>query len=240
MDKPLGGKAYGSIPHLVGSRRGVGDRGISDGQSAYCFELRPDHRVFVTEKLDGACVAVANVDGQIVALGRAGYRARHSHYEHIRMFADWVAENEVRFASILMPGERVIGEWLALAHGTLYCCVGCEFSPFVAFDVIRGDERVPYDEFVSRLRGTGIRVAGLISAEPLSIAEAMVRLGPVGFHGAQDRPEGVVWRVEKRGRFSFMAKYVRPDFVPGCYFPQISGGLPVWNWRPRVVSCAAA
>ena len=32
--KPLGKRAYGSIPHLPGSRRGPSDKGLSDQQAA--------------------------------------------------------------------------------------------------------------------------------------------------------------------------------------------------------------
>jgi hypothetical protein len=30
----------------------------------------------------------------------------------------------------------------------------------------------------------------------------------------------------------FLVKYVWPDQLHGCYLPELSGGKPVWNWRP--------
>ena len=61
--KPLGGKSYGSIPHLLGSRRGPTDRGCNDGQHRICCERTRDKRdrIIVTEKLDGSNVAAAKI-----------------------------------------------------------------------------------------------------------------------------------------------------------------------------------
>ena len=42
--KPLGRKAYGSIPHLPGSRRGPGDWGLSDAQARICLTKAPGTR----------------------------------------------------------------------------------------------------------------------------------------------------------------------------------------------------
>ena len=60
---------------------------------------------------------------------------------------------------------------------------------------------------------------------------AMHGLGSFGFHGATELPEGAVWRVERRGKYDFMAKYVRPENIDGCYLPEMSGGGEYWNWR---------
>lgn len=65
-EKPLGGKAYGSIGHLPHSRLGAGDHSVPDGQSKICCgKTRDKHdRVIVQEKLDGSCCAVALVAGE--------------------------------------------------------------------------------------------------------------------------------------------------------------------------------
>jgi hypothetical protein len=60
----------------------------------------------------------------------------------------------------------------------------------------------------------------------MSIAEVSAKVDPSG-HGALDPVEGAVWRVERDGRFDFIAKWVRQDKVDGRYLSQ-----PVWNWRP--------
>lgn len=56
--KPLGIKAYTSIPHLPGSRLGLGDHTINPGQAKICTEGKVGERVIVQEKIDGTCVAV--------------------------------------------------------------------------------------------------------------------------------------------------------------------------------------
>lgn len=53
------------------------------------------------------------------------------------------------------------------------------------------------------------------------------------FHGALDPVEGAVWRVERGGSVDFLAKYVRPDKVDGCYLPDIAGCEAVWHWTPE-------
>src|ERR1700681_524391 len=120
MNKPLGRKNYGSIPHLPNSRIGPGDHHVHEGQAVICCEKTRDSRdvVIVTEKLDGSNVGIARIGDDIVALGRAGWTAQSSPYKQHQLFAAWVRWNESLFLEILHPGERFIGEWLAQAHST--------------------------------------------------------------------------------------------------------------------------
>src|SRR5437588_7986509 len=121
--KPLNGKAYGSIPHLPGSRLGPGDHHVHAGQAIICTEKARDRhdRLIVQEKLDGSCVAVAKLEGRIVPLTRAGYPAHSSPWEQHQLFEAWVWNNAYeRFDQLLEEGERLCGEWLAQAHGTRY------------------------------------------------------------------------------------------------------------------------
>jgi hypothetical protein len=229
--KPLGRKAYGSIPHLPGSRLGPGDHHCHDGQEAICLtKVRDRHdTVIVTEKLDGSNVAVANVAGEIVALGRAGYRAYSSPYLQHQYFAVWVSRNLARFYEILETGESLHGEWLAQAHGTRY---ELTHEPFVAFDLMRNGKRLPYDVLVSRCTRAGIVLPKLLSIGPaISVETVLKTLEPSG-HGALDPVEGAVWRVERKGQFDFMAKWVRPDKVDGKFLPEVSGGEAIWHWKP--------
>lgn len=235
--KPLGGKAYGSICHLPGSRIGPGDHKLNEGQARILTSKTRDKNdvIIVQEKLDGSNVAVANVNGEIIPLGRAGYRAISSRFEQHKLFAAWVYERLERFA-FLGQGERLCGEWLALAHGTRYAL---PHEPFVAFDLMRGGERANHEEFIDRVAAAGFVVPHLISkGTPLSIAQAMRALEgdedqrTNGFHGAIDPVEGAVWRVERRGVVDFLGKYVRPEKVDGCFLPEISGLESIWNWRP--------
>jgi len=249
-EKPIGRKNYGSIPHLPGSRTGPADKTCHEGQARIATVKRRDKHdlVIVTEKLDGSNVGVARIGDTIAPLGRAGYLAASSPHEQHRLFAAWAWENFDRFMAALEDGERIVGEWLAQAHGTRY---DLPHEPFVMFDVMRGAERMPWDTVIWRARMGGF-VTPTVLTPPLlwsgpsvsiSIEMAMGILGTYGFHGALDPVEGAVWRVErdkvvdKTGRrehvVDFLVKYVRPDKVDGEYLPEKSGEKPIWNWRPE-------
>ena len=235
--KPLGHKAYGSIGHLPGSRLGPGDHCVPDGQARICTEKRRDKHdwVWVQEKLDGCCMSVAKIDGQIIALGRAGYSAVSAPHEHMRMFAVWVERRQELFEWLLKDEERFVGEWLALAHGTRYDLDGWE--PLVVFDLMRGHESATVNELYSRVRNRLQTPKTWIGhGEPVSPTVAYSAFESMNDHphirtlNALDPIEGIVYRVERRGKVDFLAKWVRPGKVDGCLLPEISGAEPVWQW----------
>ena len=246
--KPLGGKAYGSIPHLPGSRMGPGDHHCHDGQAQICLgKPRKKDVVTIQVKYDGSCVAVARIGDELVALGRAGWPAQTSPYKQHQLFADWVRRNAARFDG-LAPGERICGEWLAQAHGTRYDLAGRE--PFVAFDWFRAaGGRATVDEFYPKW-SVHFALPTILADGPRHISEVREFLSAgAGFkdYGALDPLEGAVWRVEREGKVDFLAKWVRPDKVDGFYLPEMrrkravergeavgpgDGIEPVWNWRP--------
>lgn len=233
--KPLGRKAYGSIPHLPKSRLGPGDHFIHPGQQTILTEKARDRhdRIIVTEKLDGSCVSVARQDGQIVAVARSGYLAQSSPYEHLQHFAVWVRANEGRFDH-LEEGERLCGEWVSMAHGTIYAPLPV---PFVPFDLMAQDRRFPLDQMVDAARKADLVPAAVISdGPPLSVDAAVLAISSGGFHGALDEVEGCVWRCERRGEFDFIAKFVRHEKQDGKYFEKISGKPPIWFWRPSALA----
>lgn len=239
--KPLGGKNYGSIAHLPGSRMGPADHKCHEGQELICL-VRPRDKhdtIIVQEKLDGSNVGVAKVGGQILALSRAGYLASSSPYEQHHKFDAWVRENAERFDAVLREGERIAGEWLIQAHGTRYLL---RHEPFVAFDLLRnGMQRTPWAELCERVEDE-FHVPYTISVgPPVSIEDAMAELGEYGKHGAIDPVEGAMWRVERnelidkqlggerRVIVDFLAKYVRSNKVDGCYLESFTGEGPVLN-----------
>ena len=231
MSKPLGRKNYGSIGHLPCSRMGPADHSVHEGQQRIATEkVRDKHDlVIVTEKVDGSNVGIANVDGQILALGRSGYLAQSSKYEQHQLFAAWVREREEFWRRVLAQGERLVGEWLAQAHGTVYTLPK---GPFVAFDLMSDTHRFPFGELCTLCLVNDIPMPKLLhKGGALSVEDAMKLHGP-GDHGC-DEPEGVVYRIERNGKFDFMAKWVRPDKVDGKYLPEISGTDPIWNWHPK-------
>ncbi len=227
--KPLGCKNYGSVGHLLNSRIGPGDHHVHAGQAEICcVKARDRHdRIIVTEKLDGSNCGVALVDGQILALGRAGYLAQTSKFEQHQFFACWVRENEQRFRGLLTEGERAVGEWMAQAHGTRY---QLPHEPFVIFDLMIGSDRKPWDEVVARTKE--FIVPHVISDGPqFSVEEALSAIA-ISHHGALDEVEGAVWRVERKGEFDFMAKFVRPNKQDGKFLPEVSLQEAVYHWRP--------
>jgi hypothetical protein len=134
------------------------------------------------------------------------------------------------------------GTFIANGFGSHNCLF---HEPFVAFDLMVGHVRATYDEFMARIAAGGFTTPALIHrGSPLSVENAMERLGLHGFHGAVDPAEGVVWRVERdeiaeRGRsercrvVSFLVKCVRLDKIDGIYLPELSGLPPVYNWTPN-------
>lgn len=229
--KPLGGRGYGSTPHLPGSRVGPGDWHIHEGQARILTEKARDRhdRIIVTEKLDGSCVVAANVGGVIVPVTRAGYHARQSPFPMHHRFADWVDERASRLAEILSDGERIAMEWMEIAHGTRYRVPGRD-AMAVAFALMAGKRRLPHDEFRSRLASVGLVGAAVISdGPPVSQEAALEMLGPYGRHGALDPVEGAVWVCERRGEFEFIAKHVVAGKVDGAYLPIVTGGSEIPN-----------
>lgn len=227
-EKPINQKACGHIPHFEGSRMGSGDHKCSEGHQRIATKQLRDWKdlVIVQEKVDGSCCAVAKKNDQIIALGRSGYRAETSPYEQHKMFARWVYNQIERFDSLLSDGERLVGEWLAQAHGTRY---NLPHEPFVPFDIMTGIERVNFYSFLKRVVRAGFTEPRLIHiGQPITIERVVKMLEPSG-HGAIDPVEGAVWRVEREGKFDFICKYVRPDKVDGVYLPEISGKEPIWN-----------
>lgn len=228
--KPLGQKAYGSIPHLIGSRLGSGDHHVEPGQARIATEKARDKydTVFVTEKLDGGNVAVAKVNGEILALTRSGYLATTSPYLTHLVFDRWVKNNMDRFMCLLKEGERICGEWMFTAVGTKY---NLPHEPFVPFDLMTGTNRVCYDNFLSRVEACNFQTPRLIHIGPISIDKIEPLLDPwafgCGVHGAMEPVEGAVWRVERKGVVDFLCKYVRPSKVDGKYLnTHVVNGFP--------------
>lgn len=232
--KPLGKKNYGSIAHLIGSKLGPGDHTIHQGQHNICtVKTRDKHDfIIVQEKYDGSNVGIANIDGGIFALTRRGYLAETSPFEQHHYFAKWVEANKSRFAAVVNPGDRLCGEWLLQAHGVTY---QIETEPFIAFDYFQNSERITTSDLTNYLRPVGFTTPRIVAIgwEPRPIELMLRRLNVKTRHPviSNGYPEGLIYRVERNGRVDFLAKYVRNDFEPGIYLPEISGNDPVWNFN---------
>jgi hypothetical protein len=205
-------------------------------QSLYQYDLtiKDNHNYFANDILvHNSNVAVCSLNSEILPLVRNGYPAAGSVWRQHRLFARWVRARADTFAACLGDGDRVVGEWLAQAHGTRYDLTGRE--PFVVFDYFRGDRRLPAIEAEARVRAHGLAFVPVLAAGPegVPVADALLLLGEHGHYGAIDPAEGVVYRRETPDGMVYLAKYVRPEAEPGRYFPgDDDPDKAVWNWPP--------
>ncbi|MDP1824337.1 MAG: RNA ligase family protein [Archangium sp.] len=230
----LGQKAYPKIPHLPGSRTGSSDKVAPRPLARRCTQQgEPGDTVVVQEKLDGSCVAVLLKQGEVIALGREGWRAALSQNPGRQMFSRWVGVHAARFDQVLREGEWLVGEWLALAHSTRY---RLSHEPFVAFDLFSAGAALSTPALEDRLGDRFARPHLLHSGAAVEIEVIDARLGELGHHGALDRAEGAMWRVERGGVVVTRAKYVRPGKTDGALLPENSGQPAVWNWTDQPVA----
>lgn len=230
MTKPLGVKNYGSIPHFSVSRLGPGDHYCHEGQEQMCLVNSKGKRVIVQIKLDGSNVGVARINGELVPLMRAGYRALSSKYEMHHLFHQWAMGNKNRFG-FLKEGERIAGEWLAQAHGTRY---HLPHEPFVPFDIFTPEnKRLTFAQFSEKVRDLFVTPYLIHNSRKAFSHDQLIAFlsnydsGPL--HGELEPVEGAVYRIEDDAKQEvlFLCKYVRQDKVDGQYLDK-----DIWNWKP--------
>lgn len=229
--KPLNRKNYGSIPHLSSSKLGEGDFYIHEGQERILTQKKRDRHdnIFVFEKYDGSNVGIAKVNGKIFALTRSGYEAKTSNYKQHRLFSDWVYLNEKLFSEMLNEGERITGEWLLQAHGLIY---KIDVEPIVFFDYFnRNNDRLLQSELKEIVNKYDLQLPRLLhEGDPMSVNELLPILNlKTKWIESLDNPEGMVFRVERKGKVDFLAKWVRSDFPTGKYCINVEEKDLVWN-----------
>lgn len=223
--KPMGIKNYGSIPHIPGSRIGTGEHMLPQGQADIALVKTRDKNdiVWCQEKLDGSNVGIYRKGNEVFPLIRSGHIANSSPYEQHHKFYNWAMKNQNRFLENIDDGCRLCGEWLYQPHGTLY---NLPHEPFVLFDYMTGAKRTPWEHMIY-LFERRFQLPATISGVT-SIEKAWAFFGEKGKHGALEKIEGFVWRVERRIpakvnedcdglSVDFLCKYVRPDKVDGKY-----------------------
>ena len=229
--KPLKGRNYGSIPHLSTSKLGFHDKFIEPGQESILLKKpRDKHDYFyVTEKLDGTNVGILKKNGKLIPLQRSGYRCLDSPYEQHKQFYKWAlgGGNNCKFKELLNEGERIVGEWIWQASGIHYK-VNRRKALFTAFDIFNSDNtRKPYSATYMLCMQYNINRPRLLysSSKKIDLDFCIDRLNqPVKSDITPvdgQLPEGLVLRCERNGQFDFMAKWVRPDYLPGRYLPGI-------------------
>lgn len=220
--RPKGARGYGSIGHLPGSKLGPSDSTIGVKAAALLIEKTRDRHdvVYVQEKVDGSNSGVFRSGDTLYPITRAGLLASESPYPHHRRFAAWVERERARFLKLLQDGETATGECLRRAHGTLY---QLKHEPFVLFDIRRKAERLTHDGLKARVGDDFVLPATVHVGGACSVEEAMKLVGSqqsdgtYGHHGALERVEGAVWRLERLGKVLLVAKFVREDTETGKY-----------------------
>ena len=233
--KPIGRKNYGSIPHLHNSKLGEGDYFITEGQEQILtLKSRDKHdNILVFEKYDGSNVGVAKFENKIFALTRSGYEASTSSYKQHHYFANWVKKRELLFADMLGNGERITGEWLAQAHGLVY---KIDVEPIVFFDYFTpSNERVLYDELKAKAIKYGLQLPRkLHEGHPITVEQLLPKLNEkTKVIESDELPEGMVYRIERKDKVDFLAKYVRSDFPTGKFCINVEEDNLIWNVSPQ-------
>jgi len=229
--KPTGGKNYGSIPHLSNSKLGDGDHFISIGQERIITKQKRDKNdvIFAFEKYDGSNVGIAKINGRIYALTKSGYEASTSPYRQHHIFSNWVDIRQNIFRELLNEGERITGEWLAQAHGLKYDIEG---YPIVFFDMFSSkNNRLPNSVFTDKLAFFNLPIVRkLHEGDPVEVHNLIHELNKrtPGIYSI-DSPEGIVFRVERKGEVDFLAKWVRSDFENGKYCIGVEEKDLLWN-----------
>ena len=218
--KPLGFKNYGSIGHLSNSKLGEADSYVNPGQERILtIKKRDEHdEIIVTEKYDGSNVGIAKVNGKIIALTRKGYEATTSPYKMHHDFNDYVLANKNIFKEIINEGERLCGEWMQQPHGIKY---NTKENPIIFFDLFnRKNKRKSFHKLTELCDAFSLPIVrALHVGESIStdIVKHELNKKTDWLYPPDEMPEGMVYRVERKGVFDFAAKWVRSDFVPGKY-----------------------
>lgn len=229
--KILGFKNYGSIPHLRCSKLGSGDHFIENGQELILTKKARDKHdnILVFEKYDGSNVGVCKKDNKIYAITRSGYEAKTSPYKQHHFYADWVKSKEFLFMDLLSNNERIAGEWLLQAHGLKYEIIG---DPIVFFDYFNPkNERLIFKDLEEKALKYGLSLPRkLHEGMPVLVSELLPILNQKTDSIKSDElPEGMVYRVERKSKVDFLAKWVRCDFRNGQYCIEVDESNLTWN-----------
>ena len=201
--------AFATIQHLPGSKMiDIQDKLLGADQINWLTVRRRTNAdmAIVTEKVDGMNSAVLRRNGLLYPLIKKGYDCRSNPFPWVNDFANYVEENASRFFSVLKEGERLCGEWMIKTHTLSY---KLPHEPFIAFDIIKDADRLPYLAFRERASMGNFVVAGLVHMGEAMPPEMALQLLGKGYHGVIGEPEGLVYRYEDaRRKYICSGKYV--------------------------------
>ena len=171
----------------------------------------------------------AKKNGKIIALTRSGYEAHTSPYIQHHKFSEWVSEREKIFDTILKEGERLVGEWLIQSHGIRY---KINSEPIVFFDWFTSDNnRKLFGELHNLTLKYSIPLVRILHVGDSIKTDELIKIlnHRDAFISSIEKPEGMVYRVERKGKVDFLAKWVRQDFEPGKYCIGVEESKLIWN-----------
>ena len=217
--KVIGVKNYGSIPHLSSSKLGAGDHFISDGQEKILTQQKRDKHdlIHVLEKYDGSNVGIAKKEGRVYPLTRSGYNAKESKYSQHRDFAEWVYERINFFNEIIPEGCRIVGEWLGSPMGIEYN-ISDGLAPIVFYDVfLANNSRLNLIRSIDLFQSFGLSSARVLHSGESVLPDNLISTlnDKDSRFKAKEDPEGMVYRVERKGVFDFAAKVGTGGFPNG-------------------------
>jgi len=229
--KPLKVKNYGRIPHLSNSKLGISDSRIDWGQEKILTDKKSNkhEEIFAFEKYDGSNVGICKINNQIIGLTKGGYMAKSSSFVQHKIFSDWVLKTEGRWHSLLNEGERLVGEWLLIAHGLKY---RINTEPLVIFDHFTTNNKRSSFNFLSDLshRYEFNTPRLLHRGDAISVNKLLPILNKrTNAISSYKKPEGIVYRSEVNGEVKFLGKWVRSDFVQGEYIIGKKESELFWN-----------
>lgn len=225
-NRPLGKDAYGSIPYMLDCWEDQRAKYIDKGQdNILTVNKRNNHdTIWVTEKYDGSNVSIANVEGKIYPLTKTGYLARTSKYKHHLAFARWVELNQHYLKLFIPDGFRLCCEWLLKRHTLEYeFLINTQECSIVAFDLIENEsnDRLSYLDFYSLDTWLIPKARLLHCGNSIKPKDLILKLNGDHDHKIQsapdNKPEGLIYRLERHGKVDFLAKWVRSDFVAGKF-----------------------
>lgn len=226
---------YPRTPHLESSRLQPGDEDLD----SVPFQMLADQYLVVTEKMDGANVAVSFTDeGELLLQSRGHYLSGGPRELQFTLFKQWASAHQAALWSALRERYVMYGEWLYAKHTLFY-----NHLPhyFIEFDILDKVERQFLSRSQRRLRLTGLPVVSanvLLSGKLDRLEKLRALLGPSPFiqpgHIEQLRQicrergldtervfqetdqsrvmEGLYIKVEDEQTVKARYKYVRADF----------------------------
>ncbi len=173
--------------------------------------------VEVTEKVDGANVGIALVDGEPLIRNRnhilnKAHTARTAAKAQYSPLWNWFYENRSAFEKL--GAHSVYGEWLLARHSIAYETLP---SYFLAFDVFDQHDQKFLDPHIARsmLIEAGLPCVPVLHTGPLESAAHLSKLLNRQSAFAPDPAEGIYLKIGDGSHMVQRFKMVRPGFIAG-------------------------